>query len=52
MGIVFTVVLLLGVGLLLRSSQVRGCVLFLLWMALGMAAVWFILQFASGGLRI
>lgn len=52
MGIVFSVVLFLGAVLVLRSLGVRGCVSFVLWMMLGMAAVWFVLQFASGGLRI
>jgi len=51
MGLTFSVVLVLGAAILLLSLRIRGCVSFVLWMVLGLAA-WFVLQFASGGLRI
>ena len=52
MGIVFVAVMLLGAGILVRSLRVSGCIGFVLWAGLGMMATWFLLQFASGGLRI
>ena len=52
MGIVFACMALLGAGVLLRSLRVWGCLGFVLWVLLGVAATWFVLQFASGGLRI
>ncbi len=52
MGIVLACIALVGAGMVLRSLRVWGCISFVLWMALGMAATWFVLQFASGGLRI
>ncbi len=52
MGIVFAIAFLLGVVVLLSSLRIRGCASFLLWMLLGMSVVWFVLQFASGGLRM
>ncbi len=52
MGFVFMVVMLLGAGILLRSLRLWGCIEFVLWVALGVMATWFVLQFASGGLRI
>lgn len=52
MGLTFSVVLVLGAAIPLLSLRIRGCVSFVLWMVLGLAAAWFVLQFASGGLRI
>ena len=52
MGIMFSVVLFLGAVLVLRSMRIPGCVSFVLWMVLGLAAMWFVLQFTSGGLRV
>jgi len=52
MGLMFMCVALLGAGVLLRSLRLWGCISFVLWVVLGMMATWFVLQFASGGLRI
>jgi hypothetical protein len=52
MGIVLALVFVCSLGWVLHSLRVRGCGGFLLWVLLGMAAMWFALEFGFGGLRI
>lgn len=52
MGVVFAVLVVVGVVLVVRSLRASGCVSFVLWVLIGLAAMWFVLQFTSGSWRI
>ncbi len=52
MGVVFALVAVVGVVIVVRSLQVKGCVSFGLWLLVGLAVMWFVLQFMSGAWRV
>lgn len=52
MGLVFAVLVIIGVVLMVRSLRANGCFSFVLWVLIGLAATWFVLQFTSGSWRV
>ena len=52
MGMLFAVVAVVGVIVLVRSLRLEGCVSFGLWLLVGLAATWFLLQILSGSWRV
>ena len=52
MGVLFALLAVIGVVVLVRSLHVEGCVSFVLWLLVGLAMTWFLLQFLSGSWRV
>ena len=52
MGVVFAVVAVIGVIVLVRSLRLEGCVSFVLWLLVGLAVTWMVLQIFSGAWRV
>ncbi len=52
MGLVFALLIVVGVIVLVRSLHLEGCVSFVLWLLVGLAVTWFLLQFLSGSWRV
>lgn len=52
MGVMLVVVCVVGLVLMVRSLRAGGCVGFVLWLLVGLAATWFALQFVSGLWRL
>ena len=52
MGVLFALFAVIGVIVLVRSLHLEGCVSFGLWVLVGLAVTWFLLQFFSGSWRL
>ena len=52
MGVMFALLAVIGVIVLVRSLRLEGCVSFVLWLLVGLAVTWFVLQFLSGSWRL
>ncbi len=52
MGMLFVLVAVIGVIVLVRSLRLEGCVSFGLWLLVGLAVTWVVLQFLAGSWRV
>ncbi len=51
-GVVFALLAVVGVVVIVRSLPVKGCLSFGLWLLVGLAVMWLVLQFMSGAWRV